>query len=97
MGTKAFTNFLISIQGHIGTPNNTVEVLEQRVKTLTARSEAGGPDAQQPAGALVETQRELEKTRTAYRPILVSQKLSHFMIITMGETDIRLCMTCIQI
>jgi len=39
--------------------------LEQRVKTLTARSEAGGPNAQQAVGELVETQRELEKTRTA--------------------------------
>jgi len=65
VGTRAFTNFLISILGHICTLNNTVEVLEQRVKTLTARSEAGGPNAQQAVGELVETQRELEKTRTA--------------------------------
>ena len=65
MGTKAFTNFLISIQGHIGILNNTVGVLGKRVTALTARSEGGGPNAEQAAGELVETQRELNKTRTA--------------------------------
>jgi hypothetical protein len=54
MGTKAFTNFLISIQGHIGILNNTVGILEGSV-----------PNAEQAAGELVETQRELGKTRTA--------------------------------
>lgn len=65
MGTKAFTNFLIFIQGHIGTLNNTVGVLEKRVTALTARSEGGGPNAEQAARELVETRRELSKTRTA--------------------------------
>src|SRR6267142_3714882 len=65
MGTKAFTNFLISIQGHIGTLNNTVGVLEKRVTSLTARSVGVGPNAEQAARELVETQRELNKTRTA--------------------------------
>ncbi|KAH7883420.1 hypothetical protein F5I97DRAFT_1939188 [Phlebopus sp. FC_14] len=65
MGTRAFTNFFISIQGHIGTLNNTVGVLEKRVTVFTARSEGGGPNAEQAAGELVETQRELNKTRTA--------------------------------
>ena len=65
MGTKAFTDFLISIQGHIGTLNNTVGVLEKRVTALTARSEGGGPNAEQAARELVETQHELRKTRTA--------------------------------
>ena len=65
MGTRAFTNFLISIQGHIGILNNTVDVLGKRVTTLTARSEGGGSNAGQAAGELVETQRELSKTRMA--------------------------------
>ncbi|KIM81198.1 hypothetical protein PILCRDRAFT_821650 [Piloderma croceum F 1598] len=65
MGTRAFTDFLISIQGHIGTLNNTVGVLEKRVTALTARSDGGGPNAEQAARELVETQRELNKTRTA--------------------------------
>jgi hypothetical protein len=65
MGTQAFTNFLISIQGHIGILNNTVGVLEKRVVALTARSEGGGPTAEQAASELVETQQELTKTRTA--------------------------------
>ena len=65
MGTKAFTNFLISIQGHIGILNNTVGVLEKRVMVLTARSEGGGPNAKEAAGELMETQNELNKTRTA--------------------------------
>ena len=63
MGTRAFTNFLISIQGHIGTLNNTVGVLEKRVTTLTARSDGGGPNAEQAARELVETQRELVETQ----------------------------------
>jgi hypothetical protein len=65
MGTKAFTNFLISIQGHIGTLNNMVGVLEKRVTALRARSESGGPNAEQAARELVETEHELSKTRTA--------------------------------
>ena len=69
MGTKAFTNFLISIQGHIGTLNSTVGVLEKRVTTLTARSEGGGPNVEQAASELVETQGELSKTRTAIEEV----------------------------
>jgi len=65
MVTKAFTNFLISIQGHIGTLNNTVGILEKRVTALTARSEGGGPNTEQAACELVETQHELNNTRTA--------------------------------
>ena len=65
MGTKAFTNFLISIQGHIGILNFTAGILEKRVTTLTVRSEGGGPNAEQAAGELLESQRELGKTRTA--------------------------------
>ncbi|KAG8679141.1 hypothetical protein FRC08_017185 [Ceratobasidium sp. 394] len=65
MGTRAFTNFLVSVQGHIGTLNNTVGILETRVTTLTARIEGGGPNVQQSVGELEETQRELTKTQTA--------------------------------
>ncbi|KAG8905111.1 hypothetical protein FRB99_000675 [Tulasnella sp. 403] len=65
MGTRTFANFLASIQGHIDILNNTVGLLERRVTTLTARSQGGGPNAQQAASELEETQRELGKTRTA--------------------------------
>jgi hypothetical protein len=65
VGTKAFVNFLISIQGHIGTLNTTVDILKRRVTILTARSEGDGPDAGEAALELEETQRELSKTRTA--------------------------------
>jgi hypothetical protein len=65
MGTRAFINFLISIQGYIGTLNTTVGCLEEDVTVLTARSEGGGPNAEQAARELVETQHELSKTRTA--------------------------------
>jgi hypothetical protein len=41
MGTQAFTNFLISIQGHIGTLNNTVGILEKQITASTTRSEGG--------------------------------------------------------
>jgi hypothetical protein len=65
MGAEAFTNFLMSIQEHISTLNDTVGFLEKRSTTLTARSEGGGPNAEQAAHELVETQRELSKIRTA--------------------------------
>jgi hypothetical protein len=65
MGTNAFTNFLISIQGHISTMNIMVDVLEKWVTVLTVRSGGGGPNAEQAARELVETQRELSETRTA--------------------------------
>lgn len=65
MGTKAFTNFLISIQGHIGTLNSTVGVLKKRVRTLAARSRSGGSNAEQAAVELAETEHELGKTQTA--------------------------------
>jgi hypothetical protein len=65
MGTQAFTNFLISIQGHIGTLNNTVGILEKRITALTTRSEGGAPNAERAARELMETQSQLSKTRTA--------------------------------
>ncbi|ETW85938.1 hypothetical protein HETIRDRAFT_167848 [Heterobasidion irregulare TC 32-1] len=37
MGSKAPHNFLVSIQGHIGIMNSTVDVLEKRVTALTVR------------------------------------------------------------
>jgi len=49
MGTKAFTNFLISIQGCIGTLNIMVGVLEKQVRLLTVRSEGSGPNVEQAA------------------------------------------------
>ena len=65
MGSKAFTNFLISIRGHIGTMNCKVGILEKQLTMLTARSEGGGPNAEQATRELVETQHQLNKTRMA--------------------------------
>jgi hypothetical protein len=65
MGTKAFGDFLISIQGHLGTLNSTVEAWENQVTVLTASLENGSPNAQQEARALVKIQGELSDTRTA--------------------------------
>ena len=65
MGTNAFTDFIISIQDHINTLNTSVVILEKRVTAYTARLEGNGPNAEQVAGELVETQHELGKTRTA--------------------------------
>ena len=75
IGTKAFTNFLISIQGHIGTLNNTVGVLEKWVTVLTVRSEGSGPNAEQAAGKLVETQCELGKIRMAIEELKFFMKM----------------------
>jgi hypothetical protein len=65
MGTGAFANFLKKIQAHIGTLNNTVDILERRVQVLTARSQGGGHSAQQAADELKESERELIKTQAA--------------------------------
>ena len=65
MGVKAFDNFLKFIQGHIGLLNIKVDLLEKWVTVFTERSEGGGPNAGQATSELVETQRELNKTRTA--------------------------------
>jgi hypothetical protein len=47
MGTEAFTNFLESIQAHIGTLSIAVGILEKRVMALMARSEGGRPSTEQ--------------------------------------------------
>ena len=65
MGTDAFDDFLTSIQGHIGTMNTTVVGLQRRVATLTARSEGGGPNAEQGARELVQTQGQLRDAQAA--------------------------------
>lgn len=62
-------NFLIPTQGHIDTLNNTIDVLEKRFMALTVRSEGGGPNVA--ARELVETQRELSKTRKAIEELTV--------------------------
>ena len=64
MGVKAFDNFLKFIQGHIGLLNIKVDLLEKWVTVFTERSEGGGPNTGQATSELVETQRELNKTRT---------------------------------
>ena len=37
MGNPAFTNYLVSIQAHIGTLLETVESIERKINTLTTR------------------------------------------------------------
>ena len=69
MGTKAFTNFLLSIQYHIGNLNIMTGVLEDQITALTARSKGSGPSADQAARELVETQKQLSKTHTAIEEV----------------------------
>ena len=64
MGPNAFTNYLTSTQGYIGTLIDTVDSVEKRVTTLTRRVKAGGDNAWRSAGELVETMGDLTKTRT---------------------------------
>ncbi|KAI9432395.1 hypothetical protein H4582DRAFT_1111952 [Lactarius indigo] len=65
MRPNAFTNYLASIQGHIGRILiDTVDPLEKHIAKLTRRVEAGGDDAQKSAGQLAETQRDLTELRT---------------------------------
>ena len=47
MGNAAFTNHITSIQDCINILNNTATTLERKVTALTARSEGGGPDAEE--------------------------------------------------
>src|SRR5258705_2396222 len=65
MGTRAFANFLTSIQGHIGILITRVSILERYIMTFMARSEGGGSNAEQAARRLVATQGQLGETRMA--------------------------------
>jgi len=69
MGTRAFANFLESIQAHLGTLRIAVGMLEKRVTIGKARSECGGPDAKQAAYELVENERELSRTQVAIKEL----------------------------
>ncbi|KAH9004279.1 hypothetical protein EDB86DRAFT_2887796 [Lactarius hatsudake] len=69
MGTDAFTKFLKYIQNHVGTLNAAVSIFETQVTVLTERSAGGGPNAEQAARELVETQQELSKTRTTIKEL----------------------------
>ncbi|KAF9522387.1 hypothetical protein CPB83DRAFT_911377 [Crepidotus variabilis] len=60
MGTRAFTNFLISIWGNIGTLNDTVSFLEQSITTLIPSLDTSCPNTE-----LAETQLRLGITQTA--------------------------------
>ena len=65
MGTKAFTDFLTSIQGHVDNLHSTVDTLEKRVPVLITRSGGGGPDTGQAVYHLVKTRRKLSEIHTA--------------------------------
>src|SRR5258705_3206488 len=65
MGTRAFANFLTSIQGHIGNLISTVSALERHIVTFMAWLEGGDPNAEQAAHRLVVTQGQLGETRMA--------------------------------
>jgi len=70
MGTRAFENFLISIQGHIGASNIGVGILERKVVTLTAMLDGDDPKV---ALRLEEAQRELGKTQTTIVELIKDQ------------------------
>ena len=60
MGNRGFDDLLASIQALIGTLNNTVVVLEKKVRTYTARAEGGD---QQAAADLARYQQNLDDTK----------------------------------
>ena len=64
MGTRAFEALLTSTQGYIGTLNETVLVLETQVRASMARSEGGGPNAEQAAREV-----RLSEMRTAIQEV----------------------------
>jgi hypothetical protein len=65
MGAQAFSDLLVSTQGHIGTLNDTVEVSEMLIKTLTAKLQGSGSEDKEAEKELMDYQRELTSTRTA--------------------------------
>lgn len=62
MGTEAFTRFLTSIKNYIGTMNETVNLLEKEVETLTARSVGGGANV---VHELARARSDLDDTKTS--------------------------------
>lgn len=69
IGTRAFDNYLKSIQGRIGILNNTVGILEKRVRSFTAKSKGDGFNAEQATRYLVKTQDELSETQMTIKEL----------------------------
>ncbi|KAG8894498.1 hypothetical protein FRB99_001223 [Tulasnella sp. 403] len=65
MGTKAFKDLVKAIQAQIGTFNSTVDLVEQRIRTLTLRVQGEGEAAQKAAGELETSQKQLVDAKTA--------------------------------
>ena len=63
MGAPAFTNYLASIQAHIGTHIDSVESLEKKINTLRPKMQ-DGIDFRESQIKLDENEAELAKTRT---------------------------------
>lgn len=63
MGAPAFTNYLASIQAHIGTHIDSVESLEKKINTLRTKMQ-DGIDFRESQIKLDENEAELAKTRT---------------------------------
>jgi len=74
MGTRSFDKFYTSILGRIGCMNSEVGILENKVTTLAAGFQDGGPNADKTAGELKQTRRKLGKTRLAI------EKLKKFFV-----------------
>lgn len=62
MGASAYTNYLVSIQVHIGTLIDLATSLEEKVHTLRARVETG-TNVEESQTTLEENEAELTKTR----------------------------------
>jgi hypothetical protein len=69
MGTKAFENFLKSIEGHLGRLHMTVDDLEEQIAAFTARSEADLSNPEQVASKLERAQHQLNKIRMAIQEV----------------------------
>lgn len=83
MGNPAFTNYLVSVQAHIGTLLETVESIERKIKTLTTRvrDRINLPESQT---KLDENVAELEKTRKR-----IVELKAFYVVIKKGWTKIK--------
>jgi hypothetical protein len=65
MGKKAYKDFVNAIQAQISTFNSTVDLVEQRIKTLTVRAQGEGEATRKAAGELEASRKQLVDTQVA--------------------------------
>jgi hypothetical protein len=74
MGTRAFDDFLASIQAKIGNLNNTITVLKKRVASNKKKADAGDAEAAIRLAATEDDMKNINKAIEALKAFFVTMK-----------------------